>query len=177
MFSQISYTMNQLTNLPELQTILTFLEQIGIKVIPTQLPDTTFLPGLDLISDAICIDCDKLLYPGDILHEAGHIAVTAALERPLIGTSAMPENWPTQGDEMAAILWSYAAAIHLNIPPELVFHPDGYKKDSEWLIENFGKEVYIGLPLLEWFGMAYGKERAAKEGVAAFPVMQFWLRE
>jgi hypothetical protein len=36
------------------------------------LPQTTFVPGLDLGSKSIYIDQGKLQFPGDLLHEAGH---------------------------------------------------------------------------------------------------------
>lgn len=61
----------------ETQQTLSFLKEIGIDVIEKELDDT-FLPGLSLGPNCIYIDYDKLLYPGDILHEAGHLAVTAS---------------------------------------------------------------------------------------------------
>lgn len=161
----------------KLDLTVEFLEQIGIKVIEKELPETTFLPGLSIVSGAIHVDYKKLKYPGDLLHEAGHLAVTTAAERRLAGTSETSPDWPTQGEEIAAILWSFAAVKHLELPIEFVFHPDGYKNDSEWLISNFNSENYIGLPFLEWAGLSLGKERALKEGKEAFPVMTKWLRD
>lgn len=59
----------------EVKKVLFFLNEIGIEIIEKEL-EATFLPGLDLGPNCIYIDYSKLLYPGDILHEAGHIAVT-----------------------------------------------------------------------------------------------------
>jgi hypothetical protein len=160
----------------EVDKILLFLDQIGIEVIEKELNIDTFLPGLHLGANCIYIDFEKLLYPGDILHEAGHIAVTPTLQRNLIGTEAMGKDWPTQGDEIVAILWSYAALHHLQLPLEFVFHPDGYKGNSDWFIENFSANNYIGLPLLEWMGLAFGEEKAKEKGVPSFPEMAQWLR-
>lgn len=160
----------------ELEKILFFLSEIGIEVIEKELGDT-FLPGLSLGPNCVYIDYDKLLYPGDILHEAGHLAVTSATDRELVGTDKISSDWPTDGEEIGAILWSYAALKYLELPVEYVFHPNGYKNDSDWLISNFNDEVYIGLPFLEWLGLTLGKERAAKEGKEAFPVMIKWLRD
>ena len=160
----------------ELQKILQFLEEINIRTIEKELDDTTFLPGLDLGSDCLFIDHSRLKYPGDILHEAGHLAVTPAEERKHIGTGTMPEGWPTQGDEIGAMLWSYAASCYLELPFEVVFHPNGYKGNSDWLIDNYKDGNYIGLPFLEWAGLALGNERAIKEGKDPFPAMQQWLR-
>jgi len=67
------------------------------------------------------VDERRLLHPGDILHEAGHIAVTDPAER------NQPKLTPTPGDEMATLAWSYAAACWLGIAPEILFHPAGYK--------------------------------------------------
>lgn len=161
----------------ELQKIICFLEDIKLKTIEKELSNDTFLPGLELGPDCLFIDYSKLQYPGDILHEAGHLAVTQACERKHIGTESMDKNWPSQGDEIGAMLWSYAAANYLELPLEVVFHPNGYKGNSEWLIENYTQRNFIGLPLLEWAGLALSDERAEKENLQAFPVMQKWLRD
>lgn len=160
----------------EMQKVLPFLTEIGIEVIEREL-DATFLPGLSLGPDCIYIDYDKLLYPGDILHEAGHLAVTASSERKLVGTSEISANWPTQGEEIAAILWSFAAMNHLKLPLNFVFHPNGYRNASDWYISNFSNQTYIGLPLLEWMGLCLSENRAAKEGKPAFPTMLKWVRD
>lgn len=150
-----------------LKTIIDFLSSINIKVVEKELTDDTFLPGLSLLGDSILVDYEKLKYPGDLLHEAGHIATTEESRRSLIGTPEMEEGWPSDGDELATILWSYAASIHLGLHLEIVFHPNGYKNDAEWLIEQFNTGNYLGLPLLEWMGLCSQEE---------FPTMKKWLR-
>lgn len=160
---------------PYLYKSIQFLESIGIRVTEKELDESTFLPGLMLGANTIYVDYSKLKYPGDILHEAGHIAVTQQNERDSIGTTEMPDSWPTQGDEIAAILWSYAALKHLDLPVEFVFHPEGYKNHSPWFIENFDTDNFIGLPLLQYYGMTHSNEQVS-EGLPAFPVMQKWMR-
>tara|TARA_R110000751_G_scaffold27954_2_gene73393 strand:+ start:112 stop:585 length:474 start_codon:yes stop_codon:yes gene_type:complete len=152
---------------PILNRIINFLNSIHINVISTNLSDDTFLPGLSLKGNTILIDQAKLKYPGDLLHEAGHIAVTETHRRPLIGTSEIGTNWPNLGDEIVAILWSYAALHHLKLDPKVVFHPDGYKNASDWFIEQFTNKVYMGLPLLSWMGLCNSED---------FPEMKKWLR-
>lgn len=159
-----------------LKKILDFLDEIGIKIIEKELPDDTFLPGLELKADTIFVDYKKLKYQGDFLHEAGHIAVTSIVNRPLIGSDKMPKDWPTQGDEMVAILWSFAAAKHIDIPLDFLFHSEGYKGSSEWLIETFSDENYIGLPFLQWLKMAYSNDEVAKNPKLVFPAMKNWIR-
>ena len=155
--------------------ILPFLESVGIGVAESPLTATTFLPGLELGQNVIYVDPDKLKYPGDILHEAGHIAVAQPHLRRLMGTDKMPEGWPEMGEEIAAILWSYAALTHLNIPPEFVFHQDGYKNCSQWYREQFTGKNYIGLPLLQWMGIAYTNQEV-NNGHPPFPSIKNWMR-
>lgn len=159
-----------------LEKTIQFIESIGIQVVEKELDDTTFLPGLTLGINTVYVDYSKLKYPGDILHEAAHIAVSTPQERELIGTAAMPDTWPSSGDEIAAILWSYAALKHLDLPIEFVFHPDGYKDQSEWLIENFNSSNFIGLPLLQWYKMTPSLAEIA-EGSQPFPAMVYWMRQ
>ena len=150
-----------------IHTIVTFLKTIGIAVKQQELAKDTFLPGLSVVGTNVLIDPDQLKYPGDILHEAGHIAVTDPTTRSLIGTDNMDANWPTDGEEIAAILWSFAACKHLDLPLETVFHPAGYKGSSAWLINAFNTKNYLGLPLLTWMGLCTTE---------AFPNMKQWLR-
>jgi hypothetical protein len=154
-----------------------FILSLGIQLEYKSLPQTTFLPGLDLGSNCIYVDQEKLSYPGDLLHEAGHLAVTTARQRAAIGTAESEQPWPTDGEEIAAVLWSFAAALHLDIPLHVVLHDDGYKDDSAWLIENFSAGNYIGLPFLQWAGLCYDAKQAEVHQAQAFPAMQRWMRE
>lgn len=71
----------------EILRVLHFLERIGIEVIEKKLNSTTFLPGLSLVANCIYVDFNKLKYPGDLLHETGHLAVTDGETRKNINTS------------------------------------------------------------------------------------------
>lgn len=161
----------------ELNKIIAFLDEIGITIAEKELDDSTFLPGLALGANCIFIDYKKLSYPGDILHEAGHLAVTSPSDRAKIGTESMANDWPSQGEEIATMLWSFAACKHLDLPLDYVFHAGGYKGSSNWLMDNFDTGNYIGLPFFEWTQMAYSKEKAAEMNVVAFPKMVKWMRE
>jgi hypothetical protein len=157
--------------------IRTFLSSIGIAIEERVLSSDTFLPGLELGPGCIYVDPAQLAYPGDLLHEAGHLAVTTKVQRSAIGTPALEMPFPTEGEEIAAVLWSYAAAMHIGLSLEVLFHPDGYKGQSDWLIESFRSGEYIGLPFLEWAGLTLGPTRAATEGKEPFPAMLKWLRD
>lgn len=169
--------MSEVNSTTELHKILAFLNEIGINIIEKQLDESTFLPGLALGPNCVYIDYEKLSYPGDILHEAGHIAVTSPTDRARIGIETMAKDWPSQGEEIATMLWSFAACKHLNLPLDYVFHAGGYKGSSNWLMDNFDTGNYIGLPFFEWTQMAYSKEKAVEMNVSAFPEMVKWVRE
>ena len=155
---------------PLTERLAAFVRHVGIEVRAADLPEPTFLPGLDIRDGAILVDEARLKYPGDLLHEAGHIAVASPEER------AQPRLAPTPGDEMAALVWSFEAARHLDLPLDVLFHADGYKGGSSALIENFSEGRYVGLPLLQYYGMAVEPRHAAARGVEPFPNMLRWLR-
>jgi len=152
------------------QTLIGFVRGIGIAVRCAPLGADCFLPGLDIGGGAVLVDETQLKYPGDILHEAGHLAVTAPEAR------GAPKLEPTPGDEMTAIAWSYAAALDLGIDPALVLHAHGYKGGGPAILENFTQGRYFGVPLLALYGMAVEPQRAIPGGPAPYPHMLRWLR-
>ncbi len=155
---------------PLTERLAAFVRGIGIDVRAASLSEPTVLPGLNIRDGAVLIDESRLAYPGDILHEAGHVAVANPAER------RQPTLSPSGGDEMTAIAWSFAAARHLRIDLEILFHPGGYKGASSSLIENFSAGHYLGVPLLHTYGMAVEPRHAAARGVAPYPHMLRWLR-
>lgn len=65
--------------------ITNFLKSIGLTVLHKELDSSCFLPGIKLLNGTILLDVNLLEYPGDLLHEAGHIAITEAHLRASIG--------------------------------------------------------------------------------------------
>ena len=153
-----------------LDRILPFLARIGIVVTERPLPAATLLPGILIEAGTLVIDREKLKYPGDLLHEAGHIAVVVPSQRASL--SANLQTGPAE--EMAAIAWSYAAALHIGLDPALVLHDDGYKGGGSQILENFQAGRYFAVPFLAWCGMT--RERAGKPDEPVFPQMRTWLR-
>lgn len=129
-----------------------------------------------LESGGLLVDESRLAYPGDLLHEAGHIAVAPADARGAMSGSVDVPGIDTATLEWAAIPWSYAAALAIGIDPALVFHGGGYGGHSPGLLTNFRVGVPIGVHLLEEAGMSFGGKRAAELGVEPFPHMLRWLR-
>lgn len=158
---------------PLVARIAGFLVSVGLKVgVATGLRHT-FLPGISVQNGIMMIDEAGLFYPGDLLHEAGHLAMFPPSQRICAGDDMGDDG----GLEMAAIAWSYAAAIHLDLPASVVFHEAGYRGGSGALVENFEAGRYIGVPLLEWAGLTATDERAKTQGVKPYPWMLSWLRE
>jgi len=148
--------------------IIAFIESIGIEVATKSIP-SSFLPGVTIEQGTLFFDPERLLHCGDLLHEAGHIAVTAPEER-------FRAVDPDAGLEMAAIAWSWAALKHLELPADVVFHEGGYRGASQSIIEAFQTGPGFGVPLLEWVGMTATGQRAEEAGVAPFPHMLRWVR-
>jgi hypothetical protein len=151
--------------------IVEWLRQIGITVRLAPLTTDTFLPGVTLEPGGVVVDPERLLYPGDLLHEAGHLATMLPAQRASTGSNAGSDV----GDEIAAQTWSYAAAIHLELDPEIVFHPAGYKGSAQTLITAY-RNGSVGVPLLQWMGLTLDGKHAAKCSIDPYPHMIRWLR-
>jgi hypothetical protein len=150
-----------------------FLASIGLKTAPVVVPEAGFLDGLMISHGVLLIDEIRLAYPGDLLHEAGHLAVVPGEKRKLLYGNAGSDP----GEEMAAIAWSYAAALYLGIDPAVVFHSSGYSGGSQAILQNFSQGRYFGVPMLEWFGLTADKKTAALLQVSRYPHMLKWLRD
>ncbi len=153
-----------------LGAIAAFLEDIGV---PVRVGDAgaSVLVGMTVRCGAIIVDPAQTAWAGDLLHEAGHLALTDPALRPVL--EAVSDD---PGEEMGAIAWSYAAARHIGIAPEVVFHSAGYRGGSDSMAENFVNGRYLGVPMLALYGMTAEPHRAAERGIPAYPVMQRWLR-
>ncbi len=153
--------------------IVEFLLGIGLPVRVGVIAEKTFLPGIRIEDGVLVIDEAQLTYPGDLLHEAGHLAVVPTAKR----TASHLQVGKDGGDEMMAIAWSYAAAVHLGLDPAVVFHAGGYRGGSQALIDNFSAGRYIGVPTLQWIGLTAEPKRASEMGVPPYPHMLKWLRD
>lgn len=158
------------------KTMIDFVQSIGIPVeLGTIPPEKEFVPGVCIHHGGLLIDIETLKYPGDILHEAGHLAVVSAEQRKTLDGILTNENREAPAQEMMAIAWSYAAAVYLNIDPAIVFHEFGYKGGGGFIAENFANKKYFGVPMLQWLGFTKDEKNAIAEGVPAYPHMLKWL--
>lgn len=159
------------------QTIADFLTEIGIPTVSAKLDEETFLPGIAVKNGGLLVDEEKLAFPGDLLHEAGHLAVAPADLRGELSDEVVLPGINADVLEAQAIAWSYAACVHLEIDPRVVFHEGGYKGKAESLLFGFSLGMFVGLNGLEANKMTFSERTAHETGVLPFPAMQKWLRD
>src|SRR5690349_4518741 len=99
---------------PLVEKLAAFVRSVGIGIERATLDRPTRFPGLDIANGAVLIDQARLIHPGNILHEAGHLAVHDPAKR------NDPQIDPSGGEELSTLAWSYAAALHLGLDPVLV---------------------------------------------------------
>ena len=150
--------------------LATFVRSIGIEVQACPINRKTLFPGLEIREGAVLVDEDQLIHPGNILHEAGHIAVHDPDRR------KEAKFLPSKGEELGALAWSYAATMHLGLFSELVFYPGSFQGWDTSLIENFAEGRFLGVPLLQRYGMALEQRFASEEGLKPYPHMLRWVR-
>lgn len=161
---------------PLIEKIVGFLREIGISVQDGVVPLDSFLPGLRVAAGGLVVDRGSLSWPGDLLHEAGHLAVTPELARAALADGLAAQLQAPYGGESEATAWAYAACVKLGLPPEVLFHAGGYRGHSSGLINTFALGVYPGAFGLAQTGMALLGKAAHEQGVAAYPSMLRWLR-
>jgi len=167
--------MDELEKREIVEKILSFFVRIGLAAERGEIGPDSFLPGVTIRSGVLVIDEALLAYPGDLLHEAGHLAMM----EPAVRRACSGDVGDDAGLEMGAIAWSYAAAMELGLPPETVFHAAGYKSGGAGIVENFGRGHYFGVPILQWLGMTTQRTEITPQDAAGlcYPTMQKWLRE
>ena len=175
--------------------IINFLIGLGFSIERTLRPIDDFLPGIAIDGMKFYINMDRLKQPGDLLHEAGHVAIVPSLFRDqIVGGDVMasierasapymkshsfiknPET--TEEDEICrgliqcgeaeALAWSYAAAMAGGIDPALVFHAEGYDGEHESILIRMQLNSHFGINGLTAGGMTT---------VRSFPEMKRWLQ-
>lgn len=159
--------------------IVDFLRGIGIDVDEATVPDDAFLPGIRIVAGRLLVDHTRLRWPGDLLHEAGHIATMPAHLRATLHDAlddASAHDDVAFAGEAEATAWAWAARVHLGLPPDVLFHAGGYRGTSARLIATYSLGVYPGAHGLAQAGMTCVGAAATAAGVPPYPHMQRWLR-
>jgi hypothetical protein len=160
----------------QLERVFHFLEDSGIEYYITNEDFDSFLEGIKIEKGKLKINPENLLCVGDILHEAGHLACIPSNLRSMANDNISESMGEEYTYEMGVIAWSVAAALHLDIALSEVFTEKGYKGEAQYLLDQFAAKNYIGLPLLQWMGMAAFEDELVDNEVLPFPKMLRWTR-
>ncbi len=159
------------------ERILGFLREIGLQVHEAEVPPDSFLPGLRIERGGLRVDVSRLRWPGDLLHEAGHLAVVPSSLRPMMDDALQDLPAVPHGGEIEATAWAWAATRHLGLDPAVLFHDGGYHGRSAGLRTTFELGVYLGASGLAAAGLTVQPSQAQAGGPAPYPHMLAWLRE
>jgi hypothetical protein len=162
---------------PMIDRIVGFLRDIGLPVREGEVGESAFLPGLLIEAGVLVFDRHRLAWPGDLLHEAGHIAVTPSAQRALLPDALDDLSALAHGGEAEATAWAWAASVALGLDPAVLFHEGGYHGRSADLVTTFSLGVYPGSQGLVHAGMTAFEPQARALGVAPYPHMTRWLRD
>jgi len=158
--------------------IAEFLTSVDIEVAPARLDEgECFLPGIRVEGGRLLVDESGLTYPGDLLHEAGHLAVAPGDVRPGLSGEVIVPGADMDALEAQATAWAYAAIVHLGLDPKILFHEGGYGGKSEGLLFTYGAGVYPGAYGLHQMGMTATRDASREMGVAPYPNMLKWVRD
>ena len=157
---------------PALKKVVAIVRQVGLSVTAGRVSTTAFLPGIEIRSGGLVVDEDRLGYPGDVLHEAAHLAVMSPTDRHDIG-GALPED---PAPEMACYAWCYAGALAFDLPLETVFH-DAYKGGGSSIREALESGGLLGQPMLQlWEMTRLPNADSSFDHLPLYPDMARWAR-
>ena len=162
--------------------IVAFIGDLGLAIRDGDVPADAFLPGVRIADGGLVVDRTAMFIPGDLLHEAGHLAVIPGRYRQRIGDDVdagvaqiraeaagagdrdpVLDGLEGLGGELQAIAWSYAACRHLGLPLEIVFKPGAYGTDK-----NGGADPMMIAQQIE-MGFFPGLHRLIQAGMTAPP--------
>ncbi|HEX4852935.1 hypothetical protein [Arenimonas sp.] len=162
---------------PLLDRIVAFLREVGIAVEEAELGDDAFLPGVRVHDGGLLFDRARLRWPGDLLHEAGHLAVLPPAQRAAMSDDLAGHDDIPHASEIEATAWAYAATVAIGLAPTVLFHEGGYHGKSASLAMTYAMGVYPGVHGLVQARMTASGTEAAMRGETTYPAMQRWLRE
>lgn len=157
--------------------IVDFLRDIGLPVAEAALPGDTFLPGIAIRDGGLIVDPDRLRWPGDLLHEAGHLAVLPQALRAQASDDLADEQDVPHAGETEAMAWAWAAVHAIGLPPEVLMHEGGYHGQAAAVLQMYAVGIVPGLRGLCESGMTAARGFTPDPIDIQYPQMLRWLRE
>lgn len=170
-----------------------FLEGLGFVVRCDPRADG-FLAGVEIANGELLVAMDADDMAGELLHEAGHLAVTPSLFRhrasgDLSEVARIMSDWIDgcglslevddpiirgilQAGECEAIAWSYAAALTIGIDTRIPFCR-GFEGEGLDLHDQVASGYYFGVHGLAAGGMT---DLPRRPSPSPFPRMKRWLQ-
>ncbi len=177
--------------------ILTFLSTIGLQTIERPF-SKGFLDGVRIENGILYFDPNDDFVEVNLLHEAGHLAVTPSQFRsfaqPNISSLESHFNawfrehpdafsWPEnplgrailQAGEAEAIAWSYAACVHLDLDIAEYFERgfETFPEEPDRVSSGLVTGHYLGIHGLAHAGMTDSPRSTSEH---AYPKMRRWLQ-
>lgn len=180
-----------------IRKVLSFLDEIDLPY--TFIEDGSesgFLPSIKVVDGGLHIYGS--VFPGDILHEAGHLctiplyfrsqangdlrevfqALSAFIESNAAGLMQYPEDPLVRGalqcSDPEATAWQYAAAQYIGLPDTWVFPPDSYSPEGpESILLSLRTNTYIGINGLQAAGWTSIRKNPVR-ALPVYPEFAFW---
>jgi len=180
-------------DLKPLRKISVFLRTIGFTVLEDSI-SASFLSGVEpRCNMTLAYDPDTMVCAGDVLHEAGHLAIIPSVFRNKIAGNIDESLAPVanayfathafhigpnfyedpigrailQADESAAQAWSYAAALAAGIDPKIVFDSESIDDEYAGVLTGLHLKCHAGINSMTASGMTNRN---------IFPKMHRWLQ-
>jgi hypothetical protein len=154
------------------ESVVAFIRSIGIGVREAAIQRKTLVPGIDIVLGTLVVDRGAMCQSADLLHEAAHIALTRRDQRSVLDGTICS----SAAEEISAIAWTWAAALHLGIAPHEVFHDKVISGNGPTLRENFAAGRYVGVPMLQYWGLTIEKRSPRHDDAVVYPGMIAWVR-
>lgn len=182
------------------EKVCSFLRSIGLTVnrFPHEV-DNGFIARIKVVDGRLNVYKD--VFPGDILHEAGHLCTMPSRFRPLAKGSLMeafkamsaymdenfgglltyPEDPVYRGalqcSDPEATAWQYAAAQHIGLPDDWLFPRGSYDGTGETILQALKNNAYIGINGLQAAGWTSVRANSFRAEIPVFPELAYWVRD
>ena len=179
-----------------LSGVVHFLRSVGLEVRIVPGADS-FVPGVQIARGVLEVDPGCL--PSNLLHEAGHLAITPARYRASMHGNLfqsmrdMAEDAMMQCDDedmgsplyraviqcsdTEATAWAWAAGMHIGLPGDAIVLDDQYDGDGSSIRTMLTLCQYAGIHGLAHADMCRIRANSCKDGELPYPHLLKWTQD